>query len=179
MTKKNADGTEVAEKLLEKETAKNEQFCISFIRVESCSTLRPLYGYENSVIFHEEKYISYPPNKTDQLHGATIADLVSQGQGQVEETELANFDYPVKIVDGKLVETPDRGEKARGPRSLEWADPAERYEAEIAVHNEIVTGIRREAAEKAEAFARQRSIEAEQKAVKTAPSTDTKEAKSE
>lgn len=160
---KKTDGIEVAEKLLEKQTAKNDIKFVSLKVKGTVNMLRSYYGYGDKIVILTPPRSVFPPNKTDQLHGATIADLVSQGQGHVEETELSNFDYPVKIVDGKPVETPDRGEKAHGPRSLEWADPAERYESELAVHNEIVTGIRREAAEKAAALARQRAIDSAEK----------------
>lgn len=65
----------------------------------------------------------YPPTQTDQTHGLSLAQMVAQGQGSVAEADVNMFDFP----DGK-----DLGDDYTVPtmQQLEWADPAERYEAE-------------------------------------------------
>lgn len=86
------------------------------------------------------KRVAFPPSVTDQLHRATIADMIKQGQGQVEEVDMNNFEFPDGKDDGKLT--------ARGLSDLEWADLSERYESELALRAEIGTALRKEANEK-------------------------------
>lgn len=160
MAKKNetVDTQEIAEKILEKETAKNEPTVLTVcLPITSVNTLRPIYGWADTCFGVSQGITRYPPNRTDQLHRATIGDMIRQGQGEVKEDDLNNFDYPVHVVDGKPVATPDRGEKGHGLYDLEWADPAQRYESERRVHTEIVTAIRREAADRAQAMAAERA----------------------
>lgn len=101
------------------------------------SVRSPVVGFVplffNSKINAVRVPILYPPSHTDQLHAASLAELVRQGQGTVSENELTNFDFS----DGR-----DDGREAHSMYELEWADPAERYEAEQRVNAAISAEIK-------------------------------------
>lgn len=111
-----------------------------------------IYPFQQSL----PRVVVFPPNRTDQMHGATVAQMVKQGQGNVLEEDLNNFDF-------KAGQKDDGSLKAHSLYEMEWSDPAERYETEQKLHTEIVTAIRREAHDKAMAMAQERS-EAQQTA---------------
>lgn len=100
-------------------------------------------------------HVDYPPSRTDQVHNVSISDMIKQGQGEISETDINNFD----IKAGEK----DDGREVKSMQEMEWADPAERFEAEVALHNEITTAIRLEANEKAMALAEERKKNAEAK----------------
>lgn len=108
------------------------------------------------------KLVAYPPNITDQLNNHSIAEMVRQGQGTVAEEKLENFEFPDGKDDGSL--------QGHSMNELEWADPAERYEHEVAVNAEISTAIRREANAKMAVIQAEKSAEkpAEKPAEKSA-----------
>ena len=92
-----------------------------------------------------QPHVDYPPSRTDQVHNVSISDMIKQGQGEISETDINNFDF-------KAGEKDD-GRDVKSMQEMEWADPAERFEQEVALHNEITTAIRQEAHEKAMALA--------------------------
>lgn len=83
----------------------------------------------------------YPPSKTDQLHNHSIAQMVRQGQGQVLEEDLNNYDFDEKRKDDGSLEVPSMFDS-------DWADPAEQFEKSAALNKEISSAIRKEIVEK-------------------------------
>lgn len=65
--------------------------------------------------------LKYPPSVTDQLHAASVAQMVRNGQGAVAEDSTDNFDF----VDGK----DDGSLEGHSLYETEWADPAEQFES--------------------------------------------------
>lgn len=69
--------------------------------------------------------VVYPPNTADQIHGLSVAEMVRNGQGQVLEEDLSNYDY----LDEKGKKFKDDGSlEVHSMQELEWADPAEIFE---------------------------------------------------
>lgn len=92
-------------------------------------------------------FVDYPPSVTDQLHNQSVAEMVRQGQGQVVEDDLSNFDFDADRKDTGRLEVPSLFES-------DWADPAERFEKEVALNREIRSAVQREVSEKISAAQR-------------------------
>lgn len=70
-------------------------------------------------------YVEYPPNCADQIHGLSVAEMVRNGQGQVLEEDLSNYDY----LDEQGKKFKDDGTlEVHSMQEVEWADPAEIFE---------------------------------------------------
>lgn len=70
-------------------------------------------------------HVVYPPNCADQLHGLSVAEMVRNGQGQVLEEDLSNYDY----IDEQGKKFKDDGSlEVHSMQEIEWADPAEIFE---------------------------------------------------
>lgn len=82
--------------------------------------------------------IVYPPNPADQLHGLSVAEMVRNGQGQLLDDDLSHYDF----IDQQRENLSDDGSLDVQPMSaVEWADPAEIYEAGVALEKEIRKGV--------------------------------------
>ena len=82
--------------------------------------------------------IEYPPNPADQLHGLSVAEMVRNGQGQLLDDDLSHYDF----IDQQRENLSDDGSLDVKPMSaVEWADPAEIYEAGVALEKEIRKGV--------------------------------------
>lgn len=83
--------------------------------------------------------VVYSPNRTDQLHGLSVAEMVRNGQSALPIDDVNNFDYidevnkPFKD-DGSL--------EIHSMNDVEWADPAEIYERSQALEENIRNSIK-------------------------------------
>ena len=69
--------------------------------------------------------VKYPANTADQIHGLSVAEMVRNGQGQVLEEDLSNYDY----IDESNKKFKDDGSlEVHSMQEIEWADPAEIFE---------------------------------------------------
>ena len=78
--------------------------------------------------------IDYPANQTDQIHALSVSEMVRNGQGDVRETTLENFDF-------QAGERDDGSVTPVSMQQLDWADPAEIYEAHHNLDAEIKNSI--------------------------------------
>lgn len=78
--------------------------------------------------------ISYPANQTDQIHALSVSEMVRNGQGDVRETSAENFDF-------QAGERDDGSIMPKSMQELEWADPAEVFEAHQSLDREIKDSI--------------------------------------
>lgn len=87
------------------------------------------YGYSlsNVPLAPVDCSVTYPENKTDQLHALSVSEMIRQGQGAVM-ADPDNFDANLPGDPKSLYET-------------DWADPAERYESEVALNEQFVKSI--------------------------------------
>lgn len=82
--------------------------------------------------------IEYPPNSADQIHGLSVAEMVRNGQGQVLEEDLSNYDY----IDEKDKPFKDDGSlEVHSMQEVEWADPAEIFEKSQELESDIRNSI--------------------------------------
>lgn len=144
MAKSKATTKELAESAIDKKKGNPIDDKVTLIR-----QLSPLgFNRADVVVVGLHPHVDYPPSKTDQVHNVSISEMIKQGQGEVSETDINNFDIKA--------DEKDDGRDVRSMQEMEWADPAERFEQEIALHNEITTALRNEAHEKAMALAEKR-----------------------
>lgn len=88
---------------------------------------KPVGIVRQDVVRNCGKFVVFPPSVTDQLHALTVADMVRQGQGRVEENELQNWTFQDGKDDGTL--------DAHSFQETVWADPAEQYESMQEIRN--------------------------------------------
>lgn len=82
--------------------------------------------------------LTYPVNRTDQLHGLSVAEMVRNGQGSVPIDDVNNYDY----IDERNKPFKDDGSlEVHSMNDLEWADPAEIYERSQALEKEIQNSV--------------------------------------
>lgn len=82
--------------------------------------------------------LTYPVNRTDQLHGLSVAEMVRNGQGSVPIDDVNNYDY----IDERNKSFKDDGSlEVHSMNDLEWADPAEIYERSQALEKEIQNSV--------------------------------------
>lgn len=79
-------------------------------------------------------WIQYPVSKTDQLHALSVADMVKNQQGSIFEPDLAQYDLPDGVDNSSI--------QPHSLNELEWADPAERYEAEQRLNSEFASSVK-------------------------------------
>lgn len=78
--------------------------------------------------------ISYPANKTDQIHALSVSEMVRNGQGDVRETTAENYDF-------QAGERDDGSIMPKSMQELEWADPAEVFEAHQSLEKDFKNSI--------------------------------------
>lgn len=82
--------------------------------------------------------VVYPPNTADQIHGLSVAEMVRNGQGQVLEEDLSNYDY----LDEQGKKFKDDGSlEVHSMQEVEWADPAEIFEQSQNLEKEFQNSI--------------------------------------
>lgn len=83
--------------------------------------------------------LTYPVNRTDQLHGLSVAEMVRNGQGSVPIDDVSNYDY----IDERNKPFKDDGSlEVHSMNEIEWADPAEIYERSQALEREIQNSVK-------------------------------------
>lgn len=96
---------------------------------------------ETNVVLFERGVtrVVYPPNRTDQLHGLSVAEMVRNGQSSVPIDDVNNFDY----IDEQNKPFKDDGSlEVHSMNDVEWADPAEIYERSQALEEQIRNSIK-------------------------------------
>ena len=124
MSKETKNLAEQADKGIEKE----EVVAVNF-------RLNSGYNFRHSVkdvATAVKQSVDYPLSKTDQLHAQSVAQMVSQGQGQIADDNIDHFTFADGVDDGTL--------ESRPFSETIWADPAELYESEQAVKAELTKG---------------------------------------
>lgn len=90
-----------------------------------------LFGFPDSFrsVSVTSPAVEYPDSVTDQIHALSIADMIRQGQGSVTQ-EPSDYDLkPGERDDGSI--------EPHSLNELEWADPAQRYETEQRMNEEL------------------------------------------
>lgn len=113
--------------------AKTEKLASAALGDEAAE--KEITGIETVVLFDEGVTpLRYPPNRTDQLHGLSVAEMVRNGQGSVPIDDVNNYDY----IDEQGKKFKDDGTlEVHSMSELEWADPAEIYERSQALESQF------------------------------------------
>lgn len=83
--------------------------------------------------------LTYPINRTDQLHGLSVAEMVRNGQSSVPIDDVNNYDY----IDERDKPFKDDGSlEVHSMNDIEWADPAEIYERSQVLEKEIQNSVK-------------------------------------
>ena len=108
------------------ESQKKEELTFTPISVFVSGFSRPARFKNRNFGYFSQKFIDFPPSQTDQTHVLSLSEQVRRGQGDADEPDKKQFDFP----DGK-----DDGSEAHG--IFEFAERADLWLAEQNLSEEL------------------------------------------